>query len=92
MISSEYLKKSLALLDFCRSTLSRLLRKNGYFGLYGSLLYKLIPSVVIGLWFIGVSKEFVFPNPELPLINVLYGWSKIFGQSGLYSFMSSFEV
>ena len=32
------------------------------------------------------SNAFVFPDPEPPIINTLYGWSGIYGQLGLCSF------
>ena len=37
-------------------------------------------------------NEFVFPDPEPPTINVLYGWSGISGQLGLCSFVSYFVI
>ena len=29
-----------------------------------------------------LSNAFVFPDPQLPAINILYGWSGISGQLG----------
>ena len=34
---------------------------------------------------INFSNGFVFPVPEPPVINILYGWSGIYGQLGLYT-------
>ena len=32
-------------------------------------------------WFsIKFNNRFVFPDPKLPIINILYGWSGIYGQ------------
>ena len=32
-------------------------------------------------WFsIKFNNTFVFPDPEPPIINILYGWSRIYGQ------------
>ena len=42
-----------------------------------------------GSWFIRLSNAFVFPEPEPPMINIRYGWSRISGYFGLCSFMSS---
>ena len=43
-----------------------------------------------GSRFIRLSNTFAFPYPKLPTIGILYGWSGIAGQFGLYSFMFSF--
>ena len=45
-----------------------------------------------GPWFIRLSNAFVFPDPETPIFNIRYGWSAIFGQFELCSFMSSFVL
>ena len=40
----------------------------------------------ISIWsmLVRVNDEFVFPDPEPPIINILYGWSGICGQFGLF--------
>ena len=43
-------------------------------------------------WFVRSSNVFVFPDPEPPAINILYGWSGISGQFGLCYFVSSFVM
>ena len=35
------------------------------------------------------SNTFVFPGPEPPTINILYGWCGIYGQFGLCSVLLS---
>ena len=35
---------------------------------------------------INFSNAFVFPDPEPPVINILYGWSGMYGQLGLRFF------
>ena len=52
--------------------LSHLLIKNWYFVSYGSLAYKYILSMS-GLLFIRFNNAFVFPDPEPPIISIVYG-------------------
>ena len=59
--------------------LSLLLIKSCYFDLYGSFAYKYILSMS-GWFSIKFNNKFVFPDPEPPIINILYGWSGIYGQ------------
>ena len=66
-----------------------MLISNLYFASYGSLEYK---KSISGSLFIRLRNAFVFPDPEPPNINILYGWSEISGQFGLCSFMSSFVI
>ena len=56
-----------------------LLIKYWYFASYGSLAYKYILSMS-GWFSIKFNNKFVFPDPEPPIINILYGWSGIYGQ------------
>ena len=35
------------------------------------------------------NNKFVFPDPEPPIINILYGWSEIYGQFLLCSVLFS---
>ena len=49
-----------------------LLIKNCYLASYGSLAYKYILSIS-GCLFIKFNNAFVFPDPEPPIINILYG-------------------
>ena len=65
-----------------------LLISNWYCVSFGSFAYKMILSISVS-WFIRLSNAFVYPDPEHPIINVLYIWSGISDQSGLFSFMSS---
>ena len=66
--------------------LSLLLISNWYFASNGSLAYKKI-LLIPGWWLIRLNNEFVFPDPESTIINILYEWSDIFGQFGLCSFI-----
>ena len=52
-----------------------------YFALYGSLAYKQVLAV-FGCWFIRLNNEFAFPDPELLIVIILYGWSGICSQFG----------
>ena len=36
------------------------------------------------------NNAFVFPDPEPPIINILYGWSGIYGHFKLSSVLFSF--
>ena len=55
-----------------------MLIKNRYFSSYGSFAYEYI--LPISSWlFIKFNNAFVFPDPEPPIINILYGWSEIYG-------------
>ena len=47
---------------------------------------------ISGCLFFRLNNEFVFSDPEPPIVNILYGWSRIFGQFGLCSFMFSFTT
>ena len=61
------------------ATLSLLLIKYWYFASYGSFAYKYILSM--SDWFsIKFNNTLVFPDPEPPIINILYGWFGIYGQ------------
>ena len=53
-------------------TSSRFLIKYSYLGSLNSLTYKQILSISI-CSFIKLINAFVFPDPELPIINILYG-------------------
>ena len=63
--------------------------KNWCFALCGSLEYKQISSIS-GWWFTRLNDEFVFSDPKLSVINILYGWSGVVGPFGLCTFMFSF--
>ena len=52
---------------------------NWYFASDRSLEYKHILSIS-GLWITRLSNAFVFPDPEPPTINTVYGWSEIYDQ------------
>ena len=58
-------------------------------------LFQVILSIS-GCWFVRENNEFVFPDPESPLINVLYGWSGICDQFELsplkFSFVTSLNL
>ena len=64
---------------------------NWYFASCGSLAYKLILSISGG-WLIKLNYEFVFPDSEPLIINILYGRSGICDQFGLCFFMFSFPT
>ena len=63
-ISFEYSVKVLELFKCFKSALSRLFVKNLYFASDESL---------DPLWFIKLNNTFVFPDPEPPVIKILYG-------------------
>ena len=69
--------------------LSLLLIKNSYFASYGSLAYQYILSIS-GYLFIEFNNTFAFPDPEPPIINILHGWSGIYGASRLCFDLFSF--
>ena len=75
----EYSVKTLGSLKCFNPMLSFFLIKNWYLSSYGSFAYKHILSIS-GWLFIKFSNAFVFPDPEPPIINILYGWSEIYGQ------------
>ena len=59
-------------------TPSILLIKYCYFASYGSFAYKYILSM--SCWFsIKFNNAFIFPYPEPPIINILYGLSGKYG-------------
>ena len=62
-----------------KPVVSLLLISNLYFASYGSLAYKLILSI-FSCWLNWLKMEFIFPDPEPPVINILYGWSGIYDQ------------
>ena len=69
--------KDLGSLKCFNLVLSLLLIKNWHMvSSYGSFAYKYVLSTSSWL-FIKFNKEFVFPDPEHSIINVLYGWSGI---------------
>ena len=70
--------KGLGSLKWFIPTPSLLLIKYWYFDSYGSFAYKYILSMS-GCFSIKFNK-FVFPDPEPPIINILYGWSGIYDQ------------
>ena len=83
----EYPIKALELLKSFVPTSSRFLIKNWYLGSYGSLAYTQILSIS-GCWFIRFNNEFVLPDREPQVINILYGWSGICGQiSGRFNLL-----
>ena len=44
------------------------------------------------LFFIKLSNRFVFPDPEAPIIKILYGWSGIYGHILLCSLLFWFVI
>ena len=67
--------KALGSLKWFMPTSSLLLIDYWYFDSYGSFAYKYIVSMSIKF-----NIKFVFPDPERPIINILYGWPGIYGQ------------
>ena len=66
--------KALESLKYFSPVLSLFLNKNWYFVSYGSFAYKYSLST-FGRLFIKFNYAFVFRDPELPIISILYGWS-----------------
>ena len=60
------------------SASSRLLINNRYFGSFKSLAYQSILRLS-SCYCNKLSNVFVSPGPELPITNILYGWSGIYG-------------
>ena len=78
-ISFEYSIKALGSLKWFTPTPSLSLMKYWYFDSYGSFAHKYILSM--SRWFsTKFDNIFVFPDPERPIVNILYGWSGIYGQ------------
>ena len=75
----EYSIKASGLLKWFMPTLSLLLIKYWYFVSYGSFAYRYILSMS-GWFSIRFNNKFVFPDPESPIINIVYGWSGIYCQ------------
>ena len=73
--------KALGSLKCFNPVLSLLLIKNWYFSWYGSFAYTY--TLPISSWLF--NNAFVFPDPEAPIINILYGWSKIYDHFELCS-------
>ena len=78
----EYSIKALGSFKCFNPMLSVFLIKNWYLPSYGSLAYKYILSIS-GWLFIKFSNAFVFPDTEPPIIDIVYGYSVIYGQLGL---------
>ena len=66
--------------------------KNWYFGSFKSLAYKSILSISATCSYIKLSHAFAFPDPKLPIINILYGWSGIYEHFLLWSSLFSFAI
>ena len=69
-------------------TPSLLLIKYWYFDSHGSLAYNYISSMS-GWFAIKFNKTFVFPDHEPLIINILHGWSAVYGQFLLCSILFS---
>ena len=69
-------------------TLSLLLIKYWYFASYRSFAFKYILSIS-GCFSIKFSNTFVFPDPELPITNILYRWYGVYDQFLLFSVLFS---
>ena len=83
-----YSIKALRSLKWFMPTLSFLLIKYWYLLSYGSFAYKYILSKS-GWFSIKFNNTFVFPDPKLPIVNILYGWSGLYGQFLLCSVLFS---
>ena len=69
--------KALGSLKCFNSILSLLFIKTCYFASYESFPDKHILSIS-GLLFVKFNKAFVFPDPEISIISILYGISAIY--------------
>ena len=67
----------------------RLLIKNWYFTWYESFAYRYI-LWISGWWFVKLSKEFVFLDPESQLLIFCIRWSGICDRFGLFAILFSF--
>ena len=88
-ISFEYLIKVFGSLKCFNPVLSLLFIKNLYLASCGSLAYKYI-SLISGWLFIKFNNAFIFPDPEPPVISILYGQSGIYHHFKLCSVVFSF--
>ena len=70
--------KTLERLECIKPTLFLLFIKNWYLASYGSLAWKYTLSIS-DVFFIKFNNAFVSPDPEPPIINILYGSSGIYG-------------
>ena len=68
---------------------SRSLIKNWYFTWYESFAYRYI-LWISGWWFVKLSKEFVFLDPEPELLIFCIRWSGIYDRFGLFAILFSF--
>ena len=84
----KYSIKALGSLKCFNPVCSLLLIKNWYIFSYGSFTYKYVLSMFRWLS-IKFKNAFVFPDPEPPIINILYGWSGIYGYFKLCSVLFS---
>ena len=82
------LDKSFRIIKCFNPIFSLFLIKNWYLSSYGSLAYKYILSIS-GWLFIKFSNAFVFPDPKPPIINILYGWSRMYGHLRLFFLLFS---
>ena len=88
-ISLEYSIKALRSSQWFKPNFSRLLIKYWHFALYGSFAYRYALSIS-GWLLIKSNNAFVFPDLEPPIINILYGWSGIYGHFQLCYILFSF--
>ena len=59
------------------------------------LIFAFIQIFCVQIYFINIwlfFYTFVFPDPELPIINILYGWSGIYGQFLLCAVLFSLTI
>ena len=78
-MSFEHSIKALGSLKWFMPAPSLLLTKCWYLASYGSFAYKYILSMS-GYFSIKFNNTFVFPVPEPPIVNILYGWLGLSGQ------------
>ena len=88
-MSFEYSIKAFGLLKCFNLMLSLLSIKIWYLASYGPLAYKYILSIS-GYLFNEFNNSFVFPDPEPPIISILFGLSEIYGHFKLCSVLFSF--
>lgn len=82
-ISFKYTTRSLQSSQYFKPKPSRLLINNWYFATLTTDLLRINKFLSIS----GLSNAFANSAPDTIIINIMYGWSGIFGQIGFYSYI-----
>ena len=87
---SNHIIKTINFLHFFPKLRSSMFLETSYISFEYSI--KALDSFCTEIYFINIwlnvskfSNAFVFPDPEPPIINILYGWSRLYGHFRLWS-------